>query len=185
MFSYAARYFVASEMVVVCCSDPDVAVTVTVDCELPEISVPPPQPFSVSTPTALTTSSSISSTRRRFFQPNRPSAAASTDPGSNGPGFLGRAASENKLAVEMLSVVDAGPLDGVTVFGEKAQVAPAGSPEQPKDTCELKPPTGTIEIVVVPLNPDVTVIDVGEAETEKSAAIKLMVYAADATELFA
>jgi hypothetical protein len=98
---------------------------------------------------------------------------------------LGRAASENKLAVEMLSVVDAGPLDGVTVLGEKAQVAPAGSPEQPKDTCELKPPTGTIEIVVVPLNPDVTVIDVGEAETEKSAAIKLMVYAADATELFA
>jgi hypothetical protein len=113
--------------------------------------------------------------RRLFFQPNKPSAAASTEPGKSGPGVPGLVAFENRLAVEMLSVVDAGPPDGVTVLGEKEHDAPVGSPEQLKDTGALKPPTGTIEIVVVPLRPAVTVNDVGEAETEKSCAIRLMV----------
>ena len=71
----------------------------------------------------------------------------------------------------MFSVVEATPFDGVTVCGEKMQVAPKGSPEQLKETAELKPCAGVIEIEVVPYCPAATVCDAGVAATEKSGGM--------------
>lgn len=51
----------------------------------------------------------------------------------------------------MVRVVEVEPPDGVTVSGEKVQDAPAGRPEQAKETAELKVFCGVIEIDVVPL----------------------------------
>jgi hypothetical protein len=65
-------------------------------------------------------------------------------------------------SVATVSVVVAAlvPL-GVTVDGEKVQVLAAGSPEQEKLTCWLKPSAGVTLTVVVPVSPAVTVTVVG------------------------
>ena len=80
-------------------------------------------------------------------------------------------------------VVAAAPHEGVTVAGKKLHVVPAGSPEQAKETAELKPPAGVTEIAVVPLVPAVAVNDAGDAETEKPGAGRLTVYVALDTAL--
>ena len=71
----------------------------------------------------------------------------------------------------MESVVEAAEPDGVTVDGEKMHVAPAGSPEQLKETVELKPFAGVTEIEVVPYCPAVTLDDAGVDATEKSGGM--------------
>ena len=70
--------------------------------------------------------------------------------------------------VVTVSVVEATPPDGVTVWGEKLHDAPEGNPEQLNETVELNPCSGVTETVVVPLCPAVTVSDAGEAATVKS-----------------
>lgn len=79
------------------------------------------------------------------------------------------------VEVVSVSVVEAAAPDGVTVVGEKLHADPEGNPEQANETAELKPFAGVTETAVVPLCPAVTVIDAGEAATEKSGVGKLMV----------
>jgi hypothetical protein len=76
--------------------------------------------------------------------------------------------------VIVILVVTTAP-EGVTVEGEKLQLAPAGTPEQLKLTAELNPLLGVTEIVVVPLCPAVTVIEIGETVIEKSGGVLVMV----------
>ena len=87
------RQLMVSEKVVVCVSDPEVAVTVTVDvtgCEPPPPPPPleadPPPPQLVSRPKATTlTASTINICKRcRFLKPKQHSAAARAEPGSKG-----------------------------------------------------------------------------------------------------
>ncbi len=84
--AYAVADWIVSENVVVCCNEPDVAVTVTVDvtgCGLvgegPADEVPP-QLVSRARPN-MPTANSISWKQRRLFLPKKQSAAASTEPG--------------------------------------------------------------------------------------------------------
>ena len=64
-------------------------------------------------------------------------------------------------------VVPAAVPEGVTEVGEKRHAAPEGSPEQAKETAELKPFAGVIVTVVVPLPPEGKVRDAGDVATEK------------------
>ena len=68
---------------------------------------------------------------------------ASADPGSSG--FESRRRAALNLEVVKVSVVAASPPDGVTVCGAKLHEAPAGNPEQVKETAELKPCNGVTE----------------------------------------
>jgi hypothetical protein len=120
-------------------------------------------------PATLTASSKNICKRRRFLQPKQHSASASAEPGSSGLELRGSAAVV--VAVFTVSVVEATPPDGVTVCGAKLHEAPAGNPEQVKETAELKPYRGVTETMAVPLCPPVTVSDAGEPATEKSGGI--------------
>jgi hypothetical protein len=183
--------FTVRGMVAVCCRVPEVAVMVIVEVtgwELPppppppepELELPPPQPLSRPRPIMQTASINSICKRRRFLKPMQNSAAASAV-GKSGRRLLPRLAVVAEVAI--VTVVEADAPDGVTVVGEKLQDAPAGSPEQLKETAELKPFCGVIEIDAVPLWPWVTVIDAGDDATEKSGGGKLMVYVALATAL--
>ena len=160
-----------SENEVECASEPEVALTVMVyvaDCGGDE---PPPEfsplhPLRPPNVIAQTTISGRIGNSRRFFQPMQQARAASAPTGNSGP--AGRWIAAIDTSVVTFSVVEATPADGVTVSGEKMHVAPVGNPEQLKETVELKPPTGVIEIEVVPNCPAVTVDDAGVAAREKS-----------------
>jgi len=174
-----------SEMVVACESAPDVAVMVTVEVTGvggggPEDPPPPPQPLRKSKPAALSDKTKSISRRRRFLNLNPQSAMAKADPGSIGNPLRRCCA----VAAEVVTVTDVDVVPGgVTLAGEKLQVAPAGRPEeQAKETAEAKPPCGASEIVAVPLAPAVTDIVAGEAAIEKSGGGPIM-YAALATPL--
>lgn len=170
----------------VCTSDPEVAVTVTVEITggggddlLPED--PPLHPLSKPNPATLTPSSNTSCTLLLFRNPMKKSTPASAASGKSGCRFLCKLA--DVVAVVTVKVVVAAAVpDGVTVAGEKLHASPAGSPEHANETAETNNPCGEIEIVAVPLLPAVTVIAVGAAVTEKSAGT-LITYAALATEL--
>jgi hypothetical protein len=75
----------------------------------------------------------------------------------------------------MVSVVATGEAPGVTLAGEKRHVAPAGRPEQVKETAELNPFCGVTVIVAVPLFPAFSPRETGDKERLKSAAGKLIV----------
>jgi hypothetical protein len=79
------------------------------------------------------------------------------------------------LGAVRVSVVEAAAPEGVTVVGEKLHDAPTGSPEQAKETTELKPFAGVTVTVSVAVWPVDTVNDAGEAATEKSGGGILMV----------
>ena len=79
------------------------------------------------------------------------------------------------VAVEIVNVVVAALPEGVTVAGEKLHDAPAGSPEQAKETAAENPFCGATETVAAPLCPAVTVKDDGAIETPKSGDGRLMV----------
>ena len=172
-----------SEMVVACESAPDVAVMVTVEVTGvggggPEDPPPPPQPLRKPKPAALSDKSKSISRRRSFLNPNPQYAMAKADPGSIGNSLRRCCA----VAAEVVTVTDVDVVPGgVTLAGEKLQVAPAGRPEeQAKETAEAKPPCGASEMVAVPLAPAVTDIVAGEAAIEKSGGGPIM-YAALAT----
>ena len=147
------RQFTVSENVVECCSEPDVALTVMVyvaDCGggEPPPELPPPHPLRTPNAITQTTISGRRWTSRRLFQPMQHTRAASAPIGSSGP--AGRWIAAIDTFVVTFSEVEATPVDGVTVCGEKMHVAPAGSPEQLNETVELKPFAGVTEIEVVP-----------------------------------
>lgn len=68
---------------------------------------------------------------------------------------------------------------GVTVVGEKLHVLAAGSPEQAKLTCWLKPYCGVTVMVAVPDCPGETVTVAGLELTVKLGASTVCVRAAD------
>jgi len=165
-----------SEKVAVCCSDPDVAVTVTVDGGGGEIVHDPPPPAQQPAVRAKphTQSASKSCTRRRFLQPRQHNPIARTTPGNSGR-ELRWTALEAGVVVETVSVVEAAAPEGVTVVGEKLHEAPVGSPEQTNDTAEANPFCGVTVTVVFPGCPDEMVSDGGARATEKSGGGRLMV----------
>jgi len=127
---------------------------------------PPPHALTSTRPAALTASSTTRNTPRRLRIPKQQSRTASAVTGKSGR--EPRRISADVDAVETVSVVDAAAVPvGVTVAGAKLQVAPAGKPEQAKDTAELKPLAGVTETVVVPLLPAATVKDTGKAAIVK------------------
>ena len=100
--------------------------------------------------------------RRARTRTMRPSPrAANNEPGLAGllPGGVRvRSSAAVVTSVAMVSVVlTAVPPLGVSVAGEKAQVAWVGRPEQLKLICWLNPPVGVTVSTVVPLAPCVTV----------------------------
>jgi hypothetical protein len=165
--------FTVSVNVAVCCSDPDVAVTVTVDVTAVDPPPPPdgpppedPLPHAVRMLRVIrpTAKSAKSCRRRRFLRPMQQKAAANSASGNNGLDWRCRAAAD--AGAVTVSVVDVVP-GGVTVAGEKLHDAPAGRPEQANETAESKPPTGVTETVIVPLLPAFKFNDTGDAAIEK------------------
>jgi hypothetical protein len=165
---------IVSENDVVCCSDPEVPVTVTVANvgDFVVFVLEPPQPESAANPIKLATSNEATSRPRLFLSPNRKSVAASAAPVSNGRELRRRAAVVEVVAT--VSVVEAAPVVGVTVVGANVQVAPVGSPEQANDTAELNPFVGVIVTSVITVWPALTVNTTGEADTTKSGTGRLM-----------
>ena len=102
-------------------------------------------------------------------------ATASAEPGKSGPGPLFVFNFAVVLVIDTVRVVVAVAFATMTVGWEKVQDAPAGNPEQVNDTVSLNPFTGTIDMVAVPGCVEVTVSEVGDDATVKSAAARLIV----------
>lgn len=144
--------FVVSEKVVVCCSEPDAAITVTVDVvEVGPEPLPaePPQPLRSTPPMTAVSSSRERIKRRRFFRPKRQNITASAEPGKSR--LRPRSTVAVAAEVETVSIVEIAVPTGVTVDGEKLHDAPVGSPEQLNETAELNPFSGATEIDVATL----------------------------------
>lgn len=173
-------------IVAVCESDPEVAVTVTVEVVLdpPPVPPPPPPPLLLPEPPPQPPSQPMPKTQtvrisslcrvRRRRKPKKESATANVaPPGSSGLRLGHRLALAEVVAIVRV-VVAALPV-GITVDGEKLQVPPVGRPVQAKETAAEKPFWGVMVIVEVPLDPAVTVSEVGLAPTLKSGVGKLIV----------
>ena len=176
-----------SENVVVCCSGPAVAVTVTIEVTggvVLEDDDLPPQPVNRLSPITLTSSRRSSCKSRLFFQAKKQSTQAKVAAGNNGL-EVRRTTAVVAEVVTVSVVVEPEAPDGVMVAGEKAQVAPTGNPAQMNDTLDAKPFIGVTVKVTVPLFPEVTVRDAGEAATVKSDGCtgRVMTYAAETTAL--
>ena len=174
--SIEVRQFTVSESVEECCTEPEVAITVTTDvtgggCESDED--PPAQPLSRPSPTSSAATCRCRCSRLRFLQLNMQNAMARVLPGSQ---WLYRQCKAAVVAEAVtVSVVAAVPPDGMTVAGEKLQDASAGRPEQLKETGEVNPFSDVIETVTEPLSPAVRLREGKELATEKSGAGRLMV----------
>lgn len=158
---------------------PEVAVTVTVVVPVgvfeapppppPPPPLPPPQPPSMvpRAPARITARKTLLHLRRELKRPPRPKSRIPTEIPEvsfhprcpNGTG-LWRTAVDTSVATVRVVVAAPFPL-GVTVDGEKLHVDAAGSPEQAKLTCWLKPEAGRTLTVVFPVSPAVTVTVVG------------------------
>jgi hypothetical protein len=151
--------FTVSVKVVVCVSDPEVAVTVTVDETGGGVDTAleaPLQPLSAVRPAALVVASSNSVSKRlRRFQPKQQKATANTEPGKSG--LESRCSAAAVAAVVTVSVVEYESPSDVSKVGEvKLHAAPLGNPVQAKVTGELKPlkpPTSVAVMVAVPFCP--------------------------------
>lgn len=171
-----------SEKVAVCCSEPEVAVTLMVavtvcgavddpleeDPPEPLPPEPPPHPLSGHRTATLNARNNSDWNRDRFLHKKQPSARARNELGCNGPDLCCRAAAVVDAAI--VTVVEADEPDGVTVAGENVQDVPEGSPEQLNETAALNPFRGVTAIETDPLCPAVTVSAEGEAVREKSGA---------------
>ena len=101
---------------------------------------------------------------RRLLAKKAQTASASEVFGKNGNGARCELlASVCALIVRVVLVVPG----GVTLAGLKAHDAPAGRPEQPKVTAELKPFWGVMVREVVAWPPEVVVREVGDAAKAK------------------
>jgi hypothetical protein len=170
-----------------CVRSPEVAVT-----ETEEVVVPPPplgigllllQPviqFIVKMHTIVNVSPCRNLRLRRRPAMHR-TVAASDAPGQKG--FRSGVIRAEVAAVAMDSVVMAAADAGVTLAGEKVQLAPPGRPEHAKETAEPNPFSGAIVTVVVPLLPAVTLSKAKDRERLKSPGGRLMVYVAVARVL--
>jgi hypothetical protein len=157
---------------VLLCSDPDVAVTVTVDGSGLTCT---PHPVTKPSPTRPAAIKSIICKLRRFLKPRKQhSTHASAEPGNSGLRLL-RSAAVVEVVVIVSCVVEAAPPDGVTGVGEKLHVAPEGNPEQVNVTAELNPFCGVTVTMSVTLCPAVTVSDDEAREMAKLGGVMLMV----------
>jgi len=115
-------------------SDPEVPVTVTVNCVglIGGVEDPPPHPLSRPRPTTLTTKSKSICKRLRLFHPMQHNAAASIEPGKTG---LEVRCKEAVVAVVVTVIVVQFTklVPGVTVCGENVHDTPA---EQLNETFE-------------------------------------------------
>jgi hypothetical protein len=170
--------------VVVCVSEPAVAVMVMVEvcgCVfLPEL------PHPVATADAAsrhrkTKSIPLREPRLRKRRNPKMTAAGRTSAHVLPPNRKRGVNAEDWAAVAIVNVVLAALPLGVTVEGLKLQVAPVGSPEQAKLTCWLNPPAGVTVTVVVADWPAVTVPEFGESPMLKVdvAALTVTVTAAE------
>jgi hypothetical protein len=159
-------------IVVVPCKVPEVAVTVTVEVlaveadgvDVVDVAAPPPQPERRPSP-AQTNAASIQGCQwNRFLHPKRQIVTARAVNGKKGlgPGFNADCA-----LAEIVSWVVAAVPDGVTVAGANEHVAPVGNPEHTKLTGELKPFWGVTDSVTVPVAPESTVSEPGDAPRVK------------------
>lgn len=131
-----------SEKLMVCWSEPDVAVTLNVEVTgctggVVDVVPPPLPPHPLRSPSPMKTTASTNRPwkRRRFLKPNPHRMAASAASGRNGRGLL--CIADVAVEVATVSVVDAAAVPaGVTVAGEKLHDAPDGRPEQANDTAE-------------------------------------------------
>ena len=139
---------------------PDVAVTVTVlvPAGVPRLlggleALPPPHPIAI--PPMPSNSVRHRSAGNRFFlrKKSRPSARTVPPPAN---GHVIRFSLVAAVVAMVIVVVTAVVPLGVTVAGEKLQVASAGRPEQAKVTAALKPLTGVTDRPTVPLLPGMT-----------------------------
>ncbi len=174
------------EKVAVCCNEPAVAVTVTVDVVGAAPDVAPPLPGEGEAPhpvhkeraATVASSRSIRCRSRRLFLPTKHSIIPSVEPGNHRPKWRvdAEAAEVCTVRVEMILPPD-------TVAGANWHVAPLGRPEQVSVTAEVveKPFAGVIVTVSVPLPPAVSVRDAGEAVSVKSGSGETAV--AEATAL--
>lgn len=153
-------------MVVVCCTEPEVAVTVTLDvvgCGFPPppppVPPPPPPLQPVSMPSEVNTSATTIQPRnlRVFPNVNSNPTSAKVKYGTAGSEVSG--ADEADEEAVKVTLVETGPLDGVSVPGLKVQLTVAGSPLHVKVTAELKPFWGETVNVTTPCPPELTVID--------------------------
>jgi hypothetical protein len=180
---------IVSERVVVYCRDPAVAVTVTAEVTGGFVfagvlmEAPPPHPLSKDRPATHATNMLTDSQRRRFIHQSPPSDSTRTDGGSNGLGPAGRADFEEGAV--MVTVVETGPPEGVTVAGEKLHEAPTGNPEQLNDTAALNPFIGVSEIDTEALCPAANVTDVVDGAIVNSGGGAVTMYCALAIALFA
>ena len=158
----------------VCCREPLVAITVTVDVDSVEVCevnlAPPPQPMHKLAPKATSTSSICTS--RRFFHPKQQNATANTEPGTHGLGLWRELAVV--VEVDTVRVVAATAPEGVTVAGEKLHDAPVGNPVQLNETGEANEFSGVTWTVAVPTCPAVTLSAPGETVMEKFGAERSM-----------
>ena len=150
---------------VVGCSEPSVAITLTVDMEAIGEMESTPQPMQIPNPSPAATPADSRRRPRRFLQPKQQNAAASDVPGKIGLELGGRAA----VAVEVATVrvVEAASPAGVTLAGEKLHADPVGKPEQLNVTVEAYPFSGVTRTEALPLCPLATVTDEGKRTTEK------------------
>lgn len=154
---------------------PEVAVTVTVDVTefaplfplLPEPD-PPPQPLMQPMPKMQTASMRSFCRVRRRRKPRKQRERARVAPPGSNESRLGRRLAL-PVVVAIVRVVAAPPPEAVTVDGEKLQIAPVGNPVQAKETAAANPFCDVMVIVEVPLEPALTVSEVGESATPKSA----------------
>lgn len=135
---------------------PAVAVTVTVEVtgvDPPPVLLLPPPPQAVIAPMPISIAANIGMSSigkgelRVLRQPIKQKAAAIAVTGKNGFGVRREA---DCAPTETVSFVVMAAPAGVTWGGSKAQVAPAGRPEQLKLTVELNPPCGVTVSVTVP-----------------------------------
>lgn len=119
---------------------PDVAVTITV---LGLGAGEPPHPESALNPAMAKARNTTSCSRCRLLTPNKQTATANIAPTGSLPGSVGGASCRSDAVVAAADtvsvVVAAAPATGVTVAGEKLQVAPAGKPEQANVIVEANP----------------------------------------------
>ena len=154
-----------SEIVVVCCKFPDVAVTVIVEVVGLGLEVPP-HPLSEPIPNTQAASSNSICKRRRFFQPMQHTRAARLAPGKIGNLAWVRTAAVAE-AVSVRVDVALPSAAGVIEVGENTAVTPVGKPVAANVIGELKLFALVTVIVLVPLAPSFTVNVAGDAATVK------------------
>ena len=142
-----------NEIVAVCTSDPELAVTVTVAVVggggfEPPLLPPPPHAEIAKRQPERRNAEVDQATRRRFLQTSPQQTTASMVPGENGLPAGWAFDADALMAIVSCVVIELA--DGVTLDGLKAHVAPGGRPEQAKVTPAPNPCCGVTVRVISP-----------------------------------